>query len=190
MEPPGPVEVLASLFNAAAAVSFGYISIALARLYLKLGAALDAPIAFLSLSIAHMAAALAPLAPEREAFSLYTATGSLTAASLAILLASTRGGKAPAAPLVVAPAALAVSADLMAALAALIGTARFSGPARLLALAFTASFTLRLASLALLPSSMGAVLLLAGEAIRAVAAALLAGFYVAGMAGFGWQEEK
>ena len=168
----GALEALLLLVNTAAAATLVYIAVRLARLALLLSSPLDAPIAFLALAAGHAAAGLAPLAPERQAFTLYVASSAFTAAGLLSLELSRRRRPqtaAAAVPIAVIPAA----SDIAAIAAGAWGAGYFRGPARLASTLYALGHAARLASLPLIPSQASALLLASGEALRAAAATTL-----------------
>ncbi len=185
---PDALSYALALVNLAGAAGFAYITYRLYRAASALQGRMDAPLAFAMLLAAQLAGALAHLAPEREAFAAYTATGSLTAAALASLMAAGSRGY-PIVALQVPPALLAFATDAMAVLVAAAGVFRFRGEARLLSAILALAFALRALSIPLLPSPPGLWALAIGEALRALAAAALALRYAA-PAVVGIEEEK
>jgi hypothetical protein len=171
--------------NAAGGLGFALLAVRLYRVYAALGSSLDAPAAFAALALAQAAGALAHLSEGRLAFSLYTATGALTAAAILSMMLSGGHGRQAAAAVPLA-AALPAASDAAALLASALGAARFRGAARLLSAMLAAGFALRLASLALLPSQAGVAALAAGEVLRASSAAAMALRYSAPAVGGVW----
>lgn len=167
----GALEALLLLVNLLASATLGYIALRLYRLASILESPRDPVVAFTSMALGHLAAGASLVAPDREAFTLYVASASLTAAGLLSLEASRlRGFHAIAAPVAVLPAA----ADAAAIAAGLGGVALFRGPARLASALYALGHAARLASLPLIPSQASALLLVIGEVSRAAAAASLA----------------
>lgn len=154
-----------------------YISYKLYGISRLLGSSLDPALAFLLLSLSQLAGALVPLTWGRASFTLYVASGVLTASSFAIMLYTTLGSSRTAQ---VIPPALAIPlvSDISALVFSALGLTRFSGAARILSAGYTAAFILRLAAILTLPSQESFLLLTMGEAARSVASALAAVYYV------------
>jgi len=174
----GALEAALLAVNLPAAAVLAWIAFRLARVTRMLGLPLDPALAFASLSLGHIAAGAAPLAPDREAFTLYVASSALTASGLIILqLPRLRRGGEAATPLTLPLAALPAAGDAAATAAGAAGAALFRGPARLAAALYAAGHAARLASILLMPAQQSATLLALGETLRALAAASLAAAY-------------
>ncbi len=164
----GALEALLLLVNLAAAATLAYIALQITRLARILDSPRDPAAAFTALSIGHLAAGLAPLAPDREAFTLYIASAAFTAAGLIILELVKTGKSAVMASLPLA--FLPATADAAALAASLGGALAFRGAARIASTLYAIGHTTRLASLLLIPAPESAILLVAGETLRAAAA--------------------
>jgi hypothetical protein len=144
----------------------------LARIY---DGRLDAAIAFTLLAGAQATGAIASMSEGRVAFTSYVATGILTSASFAILAhTAVTSRRLPALP---PPIVIPGATDLMAVASSLAAAVAFRGPARLFSAMFTLAFASRAAGVALLPSDAVALLIVGGEALRALASASLALVY-------------
>lgn len=171
---PSELSYALATINLLGALGFGYIAYRFYILSTRAGSRLDPPVAFTLLLASQLAGAIAQLAPERLSFASYVATGTFTAGALASLLAQRSRGYAAITVPYIPPALLAAASDAIAALVSALGAMKFRGEARLLSAVLALAFTLRLASIPLLPSPLGVALLTGGEGLRALGAAALA----------------
>lgn len=184
-------QALAAAYGASSAL-FALIAASLARAYRRLGveelAGASWGFALLALSSAFGAAEILAGTP-RLAVSLYSGSSSTAAAGMLVIVLSAREARRGVQLQVVAPLALAFSADSAAAVLGAVSSATSRGLARLGFALLSLSHAGRAVSVYLMPGSDAALALLASEAVRAAAALVMALYYSGGVLAGGAEEE-
>ena len=171
-----PLEAVIFAIELVSSISLGILSVKLLRLQKLLGGSLDAPAGFALLALSQLSGALSIVGQGRLSYTLYVATSALAAAGFASL--QTRPRRPPRGTLVAAPIVLPFLADTAAFLVAGAAARRFRGPARVLVALSAISYALRAAGLLLVPSQIGIVAFITGEASRAITLTALSLLYV------------
>ncbi len=166
------LEVSVAVVDLVGALAFAYIAFVLARIARSIGGSIDTANGFIVLALAQVSATIAILSSGRIAYTFYVATSIFSAAGFTIIFTSRKKLYT-----ITLPALLPILSDAIATVAALIASYRFRGVAKILVASLSIGFILRLASLFLLPSSSGVLLLVLGEYSRSIVATALAVFY-------------
>ncbi len=169
------LDAILSALGILSSIALGVLSIRLYRLHRLLGAPLDPPIGFALLALAQASGGLSIILGGRASFTLYVATGALSAAGLVALQAPRP--KNSRLSILIVPILIPLSTDIAAGLVSAGVTLRFRGPAKLLIALVSLSFFLRAAGILYLPSQLGLVLFAVGETLRAVVLTSLSFMY-------------